>query len=56
VVLPVHLTAARQEALGQGRLGTGCYQWEYFEATMGRAPVVDGPVEQVIEAMVDHGA
>jgi limonene 1,2-monooxygenase len=38
------------------RRGAGRYQREYFERIMGRAAVVDGPVEKAIEAMVDRGA
>ncbi len=38
------------------RRGAGRYQREYFERMMGRAALVDGPVEKVIEAMVDRGA
>ena len=56
LVLPVHLAETRQEAMDQARLGAGRYQREYFESTMGRAAVVDGPLENVIEAMVDRGA
>jgi limonene 1,2-monooxygenase len=55
-VLPVHLAETRQEALEQARLGAGRYQREYFETTMGRQTVVEGPVEQIIEGMVDRGA
>jgi limonene 1,2-monooxygenase len=56
LVLPVHLAETRQEALEQARLGAGRYQREYFETTMGRPAMVDGPLEKVIDAMVDRGA
>lgn len=56
LVLPVHLAETQQQALDEARLGAGRYQREYSEATMGRAPMVDGPLEKVIEAMVDRGA
>jgi limonene 1,2-monooxygenase len=56
LVLPVHLAETRQEALDEARLGAGRYQREYSETTMGRPSMVDGPVEKVIEAMVDRDA
>jgi hypothetical protein len=56
LVLPVYLVETREEALDQARSGAGRDQREFFEATMDWAPVVDGPTEQVIEAMVDRNA
>jgi limonene 1,2-monooxygenase len=56
LVLPVHLAETRQEALNEARLGAGRYQREYFENTMNRPAVVDGPVEKIIDAMVERGA
>ena len=55
LVLPVHLAETRKEALAQARLGAGRYQREYFEHTMGRNAIVDGPLEDIIEAMADNG-
>jgi limonene 1,2-monooxygenase len=56
LVLPVHLAESRKEAFDQARLGAGRYQREYFEHTMGRQTVVEGPLEKVVEGMVERGA
>jgi limonene 1,2-monooxygenase len=56
LVLPVHLAESRKEAMDQARLGGGRYVREYFEETMGRKAVVDGPIEKIIDGMVDMGA
>jgi limonene 1,2-monooxygenase len=56
LVLPVHLAESRKEAFEQARLGAGRYQREYFEHTMGRQTVIEGPLEKVIEGMVERGA
>ncbi|MDA1129023.1 MAG: LLM class flavin-dependent oxidoreductase [Chloroflexi bacterium] len=55
LVIPVHIAETRKEAFEQARLGAGRYQAEYFEHTMGRDPVIDGPPEKIIDAMVDNG-
>ncbi len=56
LVLPVHLAESRKEAIEQVRLGGGRYQREYFETTMGRPQVVEGPPEYIVDAMIDMGA
>jgi limonene 1,2-monooxygenase len=56
LVLPVHLAESRKEAIDQARLGAGRYQREYFEHTMGRQTVIEGPLEKVIDGMVERGA
>ncbi len=56
LVVPVHLAETRKEALEEARLGAGRYQREYFETTMGRAAVVDGPIEKIIDTMAERGA
>ena len=56
LVLPVHLAETRKQALDQARLGAGRYQREYFERTMGRAQMIDGPLDKVIDGMVERGA
>lgn len=56
LVIPVHLAESRKEAMDEARLGAGRYQREYFEHTMGRPAIVDGPIEQIIDVMVDQGA
>ncbi len=56
LVLPVHLAESRQEALDDARLGSGRYLREYSEGTNGRKSVFDGPLEKVIDQMVDTGS
>ncbi len=56
LVVPVHLAETRKEAMDQARLGAGRYHREYFEETMGRKAVIDGPMEKIIDAMVEMGA
>ena len=56
LVLPVHLAESKKEAMKQARLGAGRYQREYFEHTMGRAAIIDGPLEDIIEEMDARGA
>ena len=56
LVLPVHLAETREEAIEQARIGGGFYQREYFEHTMGRAAIVDGPPENIIDTMVERGS
>ena len=56
LVLPVHLAETKKEALEQARLGAGRYQREYFEHTMGRNAIVDGPLEDIVDAMAESGA
>ena len=55
LVIPVHVAETRKEAFDQARLGAGRYHGEYFQDTMGRPPVTDGPPENIIDAMVDNG-
>ena len=56
LVLPVHLAETRKEAIEEARLGSGRYLREYSEGTNGRKPVYDGPLEKVIDYMVDSGS
>jgi limonene 1,2-monooxygenase len=56
LVLPVHLADTREEAFEQARIGAGRYQREYFEHTMGRPQVVDGPPEKIIDVLAERGA
>ena len=56
LVLPVHLAETRKEAMADARLGGGRYLREYSEQTNGRPAVFDGPLEKVIDSMVDMGA
>jgi len=52
----VYLADSRKEAMAQARLGAGRYQREYFEQTLGLPAVFDGPVDRIIDEMVDRGA
>ena len=56
LVLPVHLAETRKEAIEEARLGSGRYLREYSEGTNGRKPVYDGPLEKVIDYMVDSSS
>ena len=56
LVLPMHLAETRQEALDEARLGAGRYQREYFETTMGRPAIVDGPIETIIDQTFHRAA
>jgi len=56
LVLPVHLAETRKEALEDARLGSGRYLREYSEGTNGRKSVFDGPLEKVIDFMVDNNS
>ena len=56
LVLPVHLAESRKEAMDDARLGSGRYLREYSEQTNGRQAGFDGPLEQIIDNMVDRGA
>jgi limonene 1,2-monooxygenase len=56
LALPVYLADSRQEAIAQARVKAGRYQREYFEQTLGLSPVIDGPADQIIDAMVERGA
>ena len=55
LVVPVHLAESREEAINDARMGAGNHQREYTEKTIGRKSGVDGPVEEIIEHMVDAG-
>ena len=56
LVLPVHLAESRKEAMDDARVGSGRYLREYSEQTNGRQAGFDGPLEQIIDNMVDRGA
>ena len=56
VVIPVYLAESRKEALEDARLGAGRFQREYFEGVIGRKPEYDGPLEKIIDYMVDAGS
>ena len=56
LVIPVHLAETREQAIEDVRLGGGRFQREYFETTMGRPWVVDGPPEMIVDHMIEQGA
>ena len=53
LVVPVHLAESRKEAMEDARMGAGYYQREYFEETLGMKSGTDGPIEKIIDNMVD---
>ena len=56
LVLPTHLAETREEALNEARIGAGRYLREYSEGTNGRAAGFDGPLEKIVDHMVDTGS
>ena len=56
LVIPIHLAESRQEALNDARLGAGRFQREYLEETIGRTSDTNGPVEKIVDEMVDAGS
>ncbi|MBQ10836.1 MAG: LLM class flavin-dependent oxidoreductase [Planctomyces sp.] len=56
LALPVHIAETREQALDEVRLGSGRYLREYSEGTNGRKAGFDGPLEQVVDNMVERGA
>jgi limonene 1,2-monooxygenase len=56
LVTHVFLADSRKEAFAQAREKAGHYRRTYFENTLGQDVVFDGPVDKVIDAMVDVGA
>ncbi len=56
LTIPVHLAEDRHQALGEARLGAGRYLREYSEGTNGRNATFDGPLEKVVDYMVDNGS
>ena len=55
LVVPIHLAESRKEAMEDARMGAGYYQREYFEETLGMKSGADGPIEKIIDNMVDGG-
>ena len=56
LVVPVHLAESRKEAISDSRLGGGRWLREYSEETIGRHFNIDGPVEKIMDAMVESGS
>ena len=56
LTVPIHLAESRKEAMNDARLGAGQFQREYLEQTVGRPADVDGPIEKIIDHMVDSGS
>ena len=56
LTVPVHLAEDRQQALDEARLGAGRYLREYSEGTNGREATFDGPLDEVVDYMVENGS
>ncbi len=54
LVLNVHIAESKKEAFAQAREKAGIYQQEYLEGTLGNASGFDGPVDKLIDYMVDQ--
>src|SRR6266581_479689 len=55
LVLPVHLAETRDEALNDLRMGAGRFNREYLGETLGRPMEFDGPVEKVLDHLMETG-
>jgi limonene 1,2-monooxygenase len=55
LVLPVHLAATRDEAIKDLRMGAGQFNREYLEETLGRPLEFNGPVEKVLDHLMETG-
>ena len=56
LTVPVHLAEDRQQALDEARLDAGRYLREYSEGTNGREATFDGPLEKVVDYMVENSS
>ena len=54
--IPVHLAESKKEAMDDARMGAGRQLKEYTEVLLGPIPTAKGPVEEVIDKMVDEGS
>jgi limonene 1,2-monooxygenase len=54
VVMHVHLTEDREEAMRQARHAAGRYQREYYEYTLGAVPPIDGPAGDIAPHMMEQ--
>jgi limonene 1,2-monooxygenase len=55
LVLPVHLAESREEAIRDIRMGAGQFNREYLEETLGRPMDFDGPIDKIIDHLIDMG-
>ncbi len=55
LVLPVHLAESRKEAIHDIRMGAGQFNREYLEESLGRPMEYDGPMENMIDHLVETG-
>jgi limonene 1,2-monooxygenase len=55
LVLPVHLAESRDEAINDLRLGAGRFNREYLGETLGRPLDFDGPVEKILDHLMETG-
>lgn len=56
LAIPAFIADTRKEAMEQARIGAGRYQREYFEEVLGLDPVSDGPLDKIIDVMVERDA
>ena len=56
LVLPVHLAETRDEAINDLRMGAGRFNREYLGETLGRPMEFDGPVEKILEHLMETGS
>ena len=55
ITIPVHLAEDRQQALDEARLGGGRFFREYSGESFLRKVGFDGPLESIVDYMVDNG-
>ena len=55
LTIPVHLAEDRQQALDEARLGGGRFFREYSGESFLRKVGFDGPLESIVDYMVDNG-
>ena len=55
IVIHVHLAESREQAQAEARDKSGHYQRDYFETTLGHPRAVDGPMDTIMDTMVERG-
>ncbi|HLF80045.1 MAG TPA: LLM class flavin-dependent oxidoreductase [Dehalococcoidia bacterium] len=55
IVIHCHLAETREQALAEARDKSGHYQRDYFETTLGHPVAVDGPMDTIMDTMVERG-
>jgi limonene 1,2-monooxygenase len=54
IVIHVHLAETREQAQAEARDKSGHYQRDYFETTLGHDRSVDGPMDTIMDTMVQR--